>query len=118
MLQLQGKACEISEKGIVATRLLVPSSKIGCIIGEGGRIITEMRRRTQADIRVYSKSDRPTCASADEELVQVMWLASFLYHIVMYNAIMRVLINFKNIHLFGTEVALHFQKTLIWWVSS
>ncbi|KAJ8619858.1 hypothetical protein MRB53_028387 [Persea americana] len=71
ILQLQGKACEISDNGIVITRLLVPSSKIGCILGEGGRVITEMRRRTQADIRVYSKSDRPNCASPDEELVQI-----------------------------------------------
>ncbi|KAH0984502.1 hypothetical protein GBA52_011679 [Prunus armeniaca] len=30
-----------------------------------------MRRRTQADIRVYSKDDRPRCAAEDEELVQI-----------------------------------------------
>lgn len=36
-----------------------------------------MRRRTQADIRVYSKDDRPKCAAEDEELVQVMLLRPF-----------------------------------------
>lgn len=71
ILQLQNRASEVSEKGLVVTRLLVPSSKVGCILGEGGHVITEMRRRTQADIRVYSKSDKPKCASADEELVQI-----------------------------------------------
>eukprot|EP00262_Sarcandra_glabra_P000746 TRINITY_DN10864_c0_g1_i1.p1 TRINITY_DN10864_c0_g1~~TRINITY_DN10864_c0_g1_i1.p1 ORF type:complete len:655 (+),score=142.11 TRINITY_DN10864_c0_g1_i1:65-1966(+) len=71
VLQLQGKTSEVTEKGIFVTRLLVPSSKVGCLLGQGGHVITEMRRRTQADIRVYSKSDKPTCASADEELVQI-----------------------------------------------
>ncbi|GAB2288857.1 hypothetical protein Dimus_023165 [Dionaea muscipula] len=71
ILQLQPKASEFSDKGIITTRILVPSSKIGCIIGQGGSIINEMRWRTKADIRVHSKDDRPKCASEDEELVQV-----------------------------------------------
>lgn len=48
------------------------SSKVGCILGQGGHVINDMRRRTHADIRVFSKEDKPKCASADEELVQVM----------------------------------------------
>ncbi|KAJ0099234.1 hypothetical protein Patl1_21461 [Pistacia atlantica] len=71
ILQLQNKAGEFSEKGTIVTRLLVPSSKVGCILGQGGHVINEMRRRTQADIRVYSKDDKPKCASEDEELVQI-----------------------------------------------
>ncbi|KAK9271562.1 hypothetical protein L1049_001923 [Liquidambar formosana] len=70
ILQLQNKTSEFSEKGIT-TRLLVPSSKVGCILGQGGHVINEMRRRTQADIRVYSKDDKPKFASEDEELVQI-----------------------------------------------
>ena len=72
ILQLQHKTSEVSEKGGTATRLLVPSSKVGCILGQGGHVINEMRRRTHADIRVYSKDDKPKCAAEDEELVQVM----------------------------------------------
>ncbi|KAF5748022.1 hypothetical protein HS088_TW05G00754 [Tripterygium wilfordii] len=71
ILQLQNKTSEMSEKGTVTTRLLVPSSKVGCILGQGGQVINEMRRRTRADIRVYSKDDRPKSASQDEELVQI-----------------------------------------------
>ncbi|KAM5580964.1 KH domain-containing protein [Rosa sericea] len=71
ILQLQNKASELSDKGAITTRLLVPSSKVGCILGQGGQVINEMRRRTQADIRVYSKDDRPKCAAEDEELVQI-----------------------------------------------
>ena len=68
----------MSEKGTITTRLLVPSSKVGCILGQGGHVINEMRRRTQADIRVYSKDDKLKCASEDEELVQVISLKIFL----------------------------------------
>lgn len=71
ILQLQSKTSEFSDKGIITTRLLFPSNKVGCILGQGGQVINEMRRRTQADIRVLSKDDKPRCASADEELVQI-----------------------------------------------
>nr|XP_043616535.1 KH domain-containing protein At4g18375-like [Erigeron canadensis] len=68
---LQDKTSEHNEKGLITTRLLIPSSKVGCIIGQGGQVINEMRRRTKADIRVYSKEEKPKCAGEDEELVQV-----------------------------------------------
>ncbi|KAA8530567.1 hypothetical protein F0562_005276 [Nyssa sinensis] len=71
ILQLQNKTSEFSEKGFMTTRLLVPSSKVGCILGQGGHVINEMRRRTRADIRVYSKKDKPKYAAEDEELVQI-----------------------------------------------
>ncbi|KAJ9147355.1 hypothetical protein P3X46_029529 [Hevea brasiliensis] len=71
IIQLQNKTSEYSEKSTIITRFLVPSSKIGCILGQGGQVINEMRSRTQADIRVYSKDDKPKCASEDEELVQI-----------------------------------------------
>ncbi|XP_019173108.1 PREDICTED: KH domain-containing protein HEN4-like isoform X2 [Ipomoea nil] len=70
ILQLQSQTSEFSDKGIITTRLLVPSSKVGCILGQGGHVINEMRRRTKADIRVFSKEEKPKCASKDEELVQ------------------------------------------------
>lgn len=71
ILHLQNKTSECNEKGVITTRLLVPSSKVGCILGQGGQVINEMRRRTLADIRVFSKEDKPKCASDDEELVQI-----------------------------------------------
>ncbi|CAA3003358.1 KH domain-containing At4g18375-like [Olea europaea subsp. europaea] len=71
ILLLQNRTSEYSEKGTITTRLLVPSSKVGCILGQGGHVINEMRRRTNADIRVFSKEDKPKCSSEDEELVQI-----------------------------------------------
>ncbi|PIA39734.1 hypothetical protein AQUCO_02600290v1 [Aquilegia coerulea] len=71
ILQLQVRTNVISEEGTITTRLLVPSSKVGCLLGQGGHVINEMRRRTRADIRVISKDGKPNYAAADEELVQV-----------------------------------------------
>uniref|UniRef100_K4A661 K Homology domain-containing protein n=1 Tax=Setaria italica TaxID=4555 RepID=K4A661_SETIT len=71
LMLLHDKVSVPSEKRHVSTRLVVPSSKVGCILGEGGKIITEMRRRTEAEIRVYSKADKPKYLSFDDELVQV-----------------------------------------------
>lgn len=69
---LYNKVSVPSEKQHLSTRLVVPSSKVGCILGEGGKVITEMRRRTGAEIRVYSKADKPKYLPFDDELVQVI----------------------------------------------
>ncbi|XP_058083195.1 RNA-binding KH domain-containing protein RCF3-like isoform X2 [Magnolia sinica] len=53
------------------TRLLVPTSRIGCLIGKGGSIISEMRRLTRANIRIFSKDNLPKVASEDDEMVQI-----------------------------------------------
>ncbi|CAN0926050.1 KH domain-containing protein At4g18375 [Linum grandiflorum] len=76
ILQLQSKTSEISEKGTITTRLLVPSNKVGCILGQGGQVINEMRKRTLADIRIFSKDEKPKCASDDEDVIQISGNAS------------------------------------------
>ncbi|XP_072990491.1 RNA-binding KH domain-containing protein RCF3 isoform X1 [Typha latifolia] len=53
------------------TRLLVPTSRIGCLIGKGGSIISEMRRSTRANIRILSKENLPKIAAEDDEMVQI-----------------------------------------------
>uniref|UniRef100_A0A0D9XL19 K Homology domain-containing protein n=1 Tax=Leersia perrieri TaxID=77586 RepID=A0A0D9XL19_9ORYZ len=70
LILLHSKVSPSSENNHLTTRLVVPSNKVGCILGEGGKVITEMRRRTGAEIRVYSKADKPKYLSFDEELVQ------------------------------------------------
>ena len=70
LILLHSKVSTLAENHHLTTRLVVPSNKVGCIIGEGGKVITEMRRRTGAEIRVYSKADKPKYLSFDEELVQ------------------------------------------------
>ena len=69
VLLLQAKIND-EDDDTVTIRLLVPSKIIGCIIGKSGSIINEIRKRTRADVRI-SKSERPKCADANDELVEV-----------------------------------------------
>ncbi|KAK9063589.1 hypothetical protein SSX86_017462 [Deinandra increscens subsp. villosa] len=75
VLRLHPRCSEKTEKDsgdfVLTTRLLVPSSKIGCLIGKGGVIISEMRSLTRANIRILSKENLPKVASEDEEMVQI-----------------------------------------------
>ncbi|CAM8968236.1 unnamed protein product [Rhodiola kirilowii] len=58
-LRLQPRCSDKSERdsGIVSftTRMFVPSSRIGCLIGKGGNIITEIRKLTRANIRILPR---------------------------------------------------------------
>lgn len=71
VLRLQIRTCKTSEDGKITNRLIVSSSKVGCLLGQRGSIINEMRRVTRADITVCSKEDKPHYLSAKEELVQI-----------------------------------------------
>eukprot|EP00250_Pteridium_aquilinum_P012557 c20799_g1_i3 orf=769-2463(-) len=53
-------------------RLLVPSSQIGCLLGKGGSIVSEMRKVTKANIRISPKDEPSKCAEENDELVQIM----------------------------------------------
>ncbi|OMO65724.1 hypothetical protein COLO4_31040 [Corchorus olitorius] len=68
VLLLQGKINN-EDDDTVTMRLLVPSKVIGCIIGKGGSIINEIRKRTKADIRI-SKGEKP-CYDPNDELISI-----------------------------------------------
>ncbi|XP_072972325.1 KH domain-containing protein At4g18375 [Typha angustifolia] len=69
VLLLQGKINDEDEER-ASIRLLVPSKVIGCLIGKGGSIINDMRKKTKADIRI-SKGEKPKRAGSSDELVEV-----------------------------------------------
>lgn len=52
-------------------RLLVDQTQVGCILGKGGSIISELRRATGSSIRVLSKQEIPACAAPNDEVLQV-----------------------------------------------
>lgn len=58
------------EKAIIA-RLLVSSNQIGCLLGKGGAIMSEMRKSSGAYIRILGKDQIPNCASESEGVVQI-----------------------------------------------
>nr|XP_043623876.1 RNA-binding KH domain-containing protein RCF3-like [Erigeron canadensis] len=74
-MRLQPRCSEKNEGDsgalVVTTRLLVPGSRIGCLIGKGGSIISEMRNLTRANIRIITMENLPKVASEDEEMVQI-----------------------------------------------
>lgn len=61
---------DAKEQGMLA-RVLISSNQIGCLLGKGGSVITEMRKLSGAHIRILGKDQIPKCASEDEEVVQV-----------------------------------------------
>eukprot|EP00897_Mesotaenium_endlicherianum_P003561 jgi/Mesen1/3232/ME000187S02395 len=65
---------ECNEPGgtTTTTRLLVPTSQIGCLLGKGGSIISEMRRSSHAHIRILPRNELPGCALETDELVQIV----------------------------------------------
>ncbi|XP_071731059.1 KH domain-containing protein At4g18375-like [Rutidosis leptorrhynchoides] len=74
-IRLQPKCSERVERdsGLVSytTRLLVPNSRVGCLIGKGGAIITEIRRISKSNVRILSKDDVPKIADRDDEMMQI-----------------------------------------------
>ena len=60
-------------------RLLVPSSQIGCLLGKGGSIVSEMRKATKANIRISPKDEHSKCAEENDELVQVFCFDILLF---------------------------------------
>ncbi|KAG7611973.1 K Homology domain type 1 superfamily [Arabidopsis suecica] len=55
----------------VKMQLLVSSKVIGCIIGKSGSIISEIRKRTKADIHISKGNNTPKCADPNDELVEI-----------------------------------------------
>ncbi|CAN1141284.1 KH domain-containing protein At4g18375 [Linum perenne] len=66
VLLLQEKIND-EDEDTVRMRMLIASKVIGCIIGKSGSIISEIRKRTNADIRI-SKGDKPKCAELQGEV--------------------------------------------------
>ncbi|KAF5448426.1 hypothetical protein F2P56_028962 [Juglans regia] len=62
----------VSTKGSpVTVRLVVPSNQVGCLLGKGGAIISEMRKVTGAGIRIIGGEQVPKCVSEHDQVVQI-----------------------------------------------
>lgn len=88
-LRLQPRCSEKIERdsGLLSytTRLLVPNSRIGCLLGKGGAIISEMRKVTKANIKIQKKDNLPKVASNDDEMVQVKpFILLFIRYMILF----------------------------------
>ncbi|KFK28132.1 hypothetical protein AALP_AA8G476500 [Arabis alpina] len=55
----------------ITARLVVPTSQIGCLLGKGGVIISEMRKTTGAAIQISKVEQNPKCVSENDQVVQI-----------------------------------------------
>ncbi|KAM1763559.1 hypothetical protein ACFX11_002890 [Malus domestica] len=61
-----------SNKGSPLTaRLVVSSNQVGCLLGKGGVIVSEIRKATGTGIRIVGGDQVPKCALENDEVVQI-----------------------------------------------
>lgn len=78
-----------SNKGSpVVARLVVPSNQVGCVLGKGGVIISEIRKVTLTNISIISSDQVPKCASENNEIVQVR-MKDILFFLVINSLLLR-----------------------------
>ncbi|KAJ4954639.1 hypothetical protein NE237_011422 [Protea cynaroides] len=73
LLHIQSRIVDLGpdKDNIVTTRLLVPSSEIGCLEGRDGSL-SEMRRLTGANIHILPREELPVYVSGADELIQIV----------------------------------------------
>lgn len=69
----------------ITARIVVPTSQIGCLLGKGGVVVSEMRKATGAAIQILKAEQNPKCISENDQVVQVhldhiltLWNAVFI----------------------------------------
>ncbi|KAJ8764791.1 hypothetical protein K2173_009196 [Erythroxylum novogranatense] len=69
----------------VTARLVIPSKQVGCLLGKGGSIISEMRKLTGTSIKILGADQAPKCVSQDDQVVQIsgdlMHVKDAIYHV-------------------------------------
>ncbi|KAE8727369.1 hypothetical protein F3Y22_tig00005465pilonHSYRG00118 [Hibiscus syriacus] len=73
LLHIQTQIVDLvpDKDNIVTTRLLVPSSEIGCLEGRDGSL-SEMKRLTGVNIQILSGEELPSCVSGLNDIVQIV----------------------------------------------
>lgn len=67
----RGSLSGSSEGRPVMAKLLVVSDLVGCLGGNDGKVLTELREVTGADIRIVEGEHILTCGSVNDTVVQV-----------------------------------------------
>ncbi|PSS02785.1 KH domain-containing protein [Actinidia chinensis var. chinensis] len=81
----KGPDSGLSKGSPISARLVVPSNQVGCLLGKGGTIISEMRKATGTGIRIIYDEHVPKCASENDAVVQItgelVRVQDALYHV-------------------------------------
>ncbi|TKY59448.1 KH domain-containing protein [Spatholobus suberectus] len=59
------------KESYVTARLVVSSNQVGCLLGKGGAIVSEMRKATGTSIRIIGNDQVPKCVSDNDQMVQI-----------------------------------------------
>lgn len=59
-------------ENVVSCRLLVKGNQVGALIGKGGKVIDTIRRENGCRIKVLTSGKMPSCASPNDEIVEVI----------------------------------------------
>lgn len=73
LLHIQTRIVDLipDKDNIITTRLLIPTSDIGCLEGRDG-LLSDMRRHTGANIQILPREELPVCVSGDDVIVQIV----------------------------------------------
>ncbi|XP_060167951.1 KH domain-containing protein HEN4-like isoform X1 [Lycium barbarum] len=66
-----GSGMNLGTRSLITFRLAVAHSQVGCLLGKGGAIISEIRKETGTSIRIFRGDQVPKCVSVNDEVVQI-----------------------------------------------
>jgi poly(rC)-binding protein 2/3/4 len=78
----RARSLGLIEEITVTATLLLPSNKVYCLIGRGGRVDSEMIETTGADIQIMQGDQFFDLASKNDAVVQVQFLSSYFFLLV------------------------------------
>ncbi|KNA20067.1 hypothetical protein SOVF_055810 [Spinacia oleracea] len=67
----RGFEAGLNKRSSVSARLVVPSSQVGCLLGKGGFIISEIRKATATSIHIHNGDQVPNCVAQGDEVVEI-----------------------------------------------
>ncbi|CAN1302842.1 KH domain-containing protein HEN4 [Linum perenne] len=67
----------------VTARIVVSSNNVGCLLGKGGTIVSEMRNVTGAGIRVLGRDQLPRCVQENDQVIsgELVNVRDAIYHV-------------------------------------
>jgi poly(rC)-binding protein 2/3/4 len=81
----------------VTAQLVVSPNQVGCLLGKGGAIVSEMRKATGASIKIIGADQVSKCASDNEQVVQVcIWTQHFCVFLILQLSMLRNAFYFFN----------------------
>ncbi|MCD7454761.1 hypothetical protein HAX54_025998 [Datura stramonium] len=66
-----GSGMNLGTRSLITFRLVVKNNQVGCLLGKGGSIISDIRKETGTNIRIFRGDQVPKCVCNHDEVVQI-----------------------------------------------